>query len=95
MIIIGGAVGIGLYFNHEDSTESVPGAIGGKADEGSIPPQAAATQATLSSSLHVSPTNTVAKRDEVVLPTPELILHQVPSFSHGGSQLRRRHRARI
>ena len=87
LVIIGGAVGIGFYLAHDNTTDSVPEAIGGSANDGSTPlPQPVNQAPTISSSLlHVSPTNTVARRDSEVVETPLPMrprsLHQ-PYISH-------------
>ncbi|EMD31411.1 hypothetical protein CERSUDRAFT_119792 [Gelatoporia subvermispora B] len=66
LILIGGAIGLGWWASHNSTTPSSPTAIGGSANEklqgvSSSAPAAGATPS--STSLHVSPTYTVARRE--------------------------------
>ena len=75
LILIGGAAALGWYISRNSTTTSTPKALGGSENEGAsltITSTAASTAGALegaSSSRHVSPTNTVAKR--VAYPFPE------------------------
>jgi hypothetical protein len=62
-----GAIGLWWYASHNSTTHSQPSAIGGSADEGGgstvlSSVGSASGPAALGTSLHVSPTNTVARR---------------------------------
>ncbi|KAI6147160.1 hypothetical protein BKA82DRAFT_247637 [Pisolithus tinctorius] len=67
-------VGIGLFaayeITHKSTTTTQPTAVGGKASETAGPTSKAAPAATQSTSLHVSPTYTVARRAAEPRPTP-------------------------
>jgi len=70
LLCIAGSIGIGWYMSHKSPSNTAPKAIGGSAQEG----KSATTSATAlasSSFLHVSPTNTVARREYDAVPTPE------------------------
>ncbi|OCH91918.1 hypothetical protein OBBRIDRAFT_487742 [Obba rivulosa] len=65
LILIGGAIGLGWWASHNNTTPSAPTAIGGSANEklqGVSSEAPAAGVAQSSTSLHVSPTYTVARR---------------------------------
>jgi len=65
VLIAAGAIGLGWWAAHNDNSHNQPTAIGGSAHEaGSVSSsvQAAGT-ASVHTSLHVSPTNTVARRE--------------------------------
>jgi hypothetical protein len=69
-----GAIGLGVYLSHESTSVTQPNAIGGSADESgstSLLPEVGdvTSSATLATSLHVSPTNTVARRFDEPEPT--------------------------
>jgi len=80
LLLIAGGIGVGLYFSSHSPGHQQPTAIGGSADNlaSSVPVVSSAkktasgsAKGTASSILHVSPTNTVARRDgESVFPTP-------------------------
>lgn len=65
---IGGGIAVGWFFTHNNTntTTSGPLAIGGSADDGTVPLSSSSLPSVstqdLSSSPHVTPTNTVAKR---------------------------------
>ncbi|KAI0662288.1 hypothetical protein C8Q70DRAFT_637140 [Cubamyces menziesii] len=67
LIIIAGAIGLGWYVSHNSTTHNAPTAIGGSANEKAIDAQTSTTAVAeamaTSTVLHVSPTNTVARRD--------------------------------
>lgn len=76
LILIGGAIGLGVYVSRNNTTPTTPKALGGSESEGvSFTPTTSATNTAgalggvTSTSRHVSPTNTVAKR--IAYPFPE------------------------
>ncbi|KAI0712608.1 hypothetical protein C8Q76DRAFT_735352 [Earliella scabrosa] len=73
LIIIGGAIGLGWYVSHNDTTHTAPKALGGSAEEKAVdtPTEGAAAAAGTSSDIpfHVSPTHTVARRADEPIPT--------------------------
>ncbi|KJA20155.1 hypothetical protein HYPSUDRAFT_78460 [Hypholoma sublateritium FD-334 SS-4] len=72
LVLIAGSIGVGVYFTRNSPGHQQPTAIGGSADNLATS-TAVATSAgakASSSSLHVSPTNTVARRDGDALLTP-------------------------
>ncbi|KAI0366624.1 hypothetical protein BV20DRAFT_951740 [Pilatotrama ljubarskyi] len=99
LIIIAGAIGLGWYVSHNSTTHNAPTAIGGSANEKAIETQSSSAVAAgaiaTSTVLHVSPTHTVARRDDEPIPTPLAIyplaargpsshhVHVVQSHRHG------------
>lgn len=72
LILIAAGIGIGWYISHKSPSNTAPKAIGGSANETMSPTSTHASVAvSSSSSLHVSPTNTVARRNEAE-PTPAI-----------------------
>ncbi|KAG2155897.1 uncharacterized protein EDB93DRAFT_1222168 [Suillus bovinus] len=71
LVLIAAGIGIGWYISHKSPSNTVPKAIGGSANETMNPTSTHASVAASSSSLHVSPTNTVARRYEAE-PTPAI-----------------------
>ncbi|KAI8978841.1 hypothetical protein BD414DRAFT_494569 [Trametes punicea] len=86
LIIIAGALGLGWYVAHNTTIHNAPTPVGGSADERSISiqssPTAAAEAAATSTVLHVSPTRTVARRENEPIPTP---LAEYPESARGSS----------
>ncbi|KAI9057467.1 hypothetical protein FKP32DRAFT_1547912, partial [Trametes sanguinea] len=83
LIIIAGAIGLGWYVSHNSTSHTAPTAIGGSANEKAIDSQTATSTVVgealaTSTVLHVSPTNTVARRDDEPIPTP-LAVYPVPA----------------
>ncbi|KZT28344.1 hypothetical protein NEOLEDRAFT_1058963 [Neolentinus lepideus HHB14362 ss-1] len=73
---IAGAIGLGWYASHKSTGTNTPKAIGGSANEAATSTEDTATSFGLgaSSSPHVSPTNTVARRAmDDVFPTPAVV----------------------
>ncbi|KAG1906515.1 uncharacterized protein F5891DRAFT_1101054 [Suillus fuscotomentosus] len=72
LVLIAAGIGIGWYISHKSTSTTVPKAIGGSANE-TMNPTSTRTSigVSSSSSLHVSPTNTVARRNEAA-PTPAI-----------------------
>lgn len=70
LALIGGGIALGYYMSRNSSTHTAPVAIGGSANEGAslVGTTSTAIAPSTSSSPHVSPTNTVAKRH----PAPEI-----------------------
>lgn len=69
-----GAIGLGVYISHKSTSVTQPNAIGGSANESgsasSLPEVGDVTSSVaLGTSLHVSPTNTVARRSDEPEPT--------------------------
>ncbi|KAG0704266.1 hypothetical protein DFH29DRAFT_802250 [Suillus ampliporus] len=105
LICIAAGIGIGWYISHKSPSNTAPKAIGGSANETMSPTSThASVGASSSTSLHVSPTNTVARRDEAE-PTPA-IRGAIEEFLEGVGQaqvvksnvpagMSRRHRRRI
>jgi hypothetical protein len=88
-ICIAGGIGVGWYFAHNSPPNQQPVAIGGSADEG-LSTSATTTSSlkghasSVSSSPHVTPTNTVARR--AAYPYPEPTPVGVPiQLVHAGS----------
>lgn len=82
LIIIGGAIGFGVYVSHNATTNSTPKALGGSENQGaSFHPTATSAGAVAASTTQgVSPTNTVAKRwaEPWPAPSPEpMVIHAV------------------
>lgn len=80
-----------MYVNSQNTAHNAPKAIGGSADEKlqtqSSAAAAAAADGAVSTSYHVSPTRTVARRDDAPVPTdvPLSFIHipkQPSSFSN-------------
>ncbi|KIJ06074.1 hypothetical protein PAXINDRAFT_20714 [Paxillus involutus ATCC 200175] len=71
-ICIGVGSGVGWYLSHKSPSNQQPTAVGGSANETTGPnsPTTAANGHSTSSSLHVTPTNTVARRAAMPDPTP-------------------------
>ena len=67
IIIIGGAIGFGVYISHNSKTQTTPKALGGSEDQGASVQISASSSAGAagSTSQHVSPTLTVQKRWDV------------------------------
>ncbi|KAL6308453.1 hypothetical protein BKA93DRAFT_566210 [Sparassis latifolia] len=82
LVVIIGAICLGVYVAHKSTSPSTPTAIGGSADEtGHIATTAAAiagVHGSSATSLHVTPTNTVARRDSLVPPVPTSFALPVP-----------------
>ncbi|KAL7280195.1 hypothetical protein ACG7TL_006614 [Trametes sanguinea] len=75
LIIIAGAIGLGWYVSHNSTSHNAPTAIGGSANEKATdtetPTSTVVGEALATSTvLHVSPTKTVARRDDEPIPTP-------------------------
>lgn len=70
LVLIAAGVGIGWYISHKSSSNTTPKAIGGSAEE-TMSPTSTHASVAVSSSLHVSPTNTVARRNKAE-PTPAI-----------------------
>ncbi|GBE82075.1 hypothetical protein SCP_0404540 [Sparassis crispa] len=94
LVVIIGAICLGVYVAHKSTSPSTPTAIGGSADEtGHIATTAAAVagvHGSSSTSLHVTPTNTVARRDSLVPPVPTSLAFPVPYSrppSSGGTRI--------
>ncbi|THV03048.1 hypothetical protein K435DRAFT_652130 [Dendrothele bispora CBS 962.96] len=70
VLIAAGAIGLGWWVAHNDNSHNQPTAIGGSAKEaGDASSSVRATgTASVHTSLHVTPTNTVARRDEAFDP---------------------------
>lgn len=86
LICIAGGIGLGWYIAHNDTSHNAPTVIGGGENEKAAPVASSTpVKPGVSSSPHVSPTNTVARRDifSDVVPT------SLPNLSVG-----RRHRRR-
>ncbi|KAG2065308.1 hypothetical protein BDR04DRAFT_1108648 [Suillus decipiens] len=71
LVLIAAGIGIGWYISHKSSSNTTPQAIGGSAEETMSSTSTHASVPVSSSSLHVSPTNTVARRNEAE-PTPAI-----------------------
>ncbi|KAF8965963.1 hypothetical protein BDZ97DRAFT_1756967 [Flammula alnicola] len=83
LICIAGGIGVGVYLTRNNPGHQAPTAIGGSADNLATYTSSAAVATgaggkTLSSSLHVSPTNTVKRRDGGLV-TPAPVLPPVPT----------------
>ncbi|OJA17179.1 hypothetical protein AZE42_00232, partial [Rhizopogon vesiculosus] len=63
LICIAGGIGIGWYISHNSPSNTAPKAIGGSANESMNSASSSTVAVSSSTSLHVSPTNTVARRD--------------------------------
>ncbi|KIJ62620.1 hypothetical protein HYDPIDRAFT_176421 [Hydnomerulius pinastri MD-312] len=72
LICIGVGTGVGWYISHKSPSHQQPTAVGGSANEtaGPKPSSAVANAHSVSSSPHVTPTNTVARRTAGPEPTP-------------------------
>ena len=76
LLIIAGGIGIGIFLSRNAPSHQQPTAIGGSADNLASSGPTTTTAKTVSgktitsSSLHVSPTNTVARREDEIFPTP-------------------------
>ncbi|KAI0081595.1 hypothetical protein K474DRAFT_1567705, partial [Panus rudis PR-1116 ss-1] len=73
LLCIAGGIGLGWYVSHNDTSHNAPTAIGGSANEKAIQESSSVAKAggpTASSTPHVSPTNTVARRDYIPDPYP-------------------------
>jgi hypothetical protein len=92
-----GGIGLGVYISEEAAAHYRPDAVGGSADEGtsSLPVTSTANSAAkggiaaASSSPHVSPTNTVARREG----EPKAFVTAVPA--HGHAARNRHHNSRL
>lgn len=88
LIIIAGAIGLGWYVSHNSTSHNAPTAIGGSANEKALTTTDVSSAATVagavatSTVLHVSPTRTVARRDDEPIPTP-LALYPIEARSPG------------
>lgn len=95
LIIIGGAIGFGVYISHNSTTTSHPKALGGSDGEGAhvTITQSAADIAGTSSS-GVRPTFTVDKRYAMPEPTPGImhVVHAHVGSQHGSSNSSKRHK---
>lgn len=86
--IIAGAIGLGWYVSHNSTSHNAPTAIGGSANEKALTTTDVSSAATVagavatSTVLHVSPTRTVARRDDEPIPTP-LALYPIEARSPG------------
>ncbi|EJF56677.1 hypothetical protein DICSQDRAFT_141133 [Dichomitus squalens LYAD-421 SS1] len=99
LLIVAGAIGLGWWVAHNNTTHTAPKAIGGSADEKSIESASSAAAAHLatssSTSLHVSPTNTVARRADEPIPTSVVYpVHARSPNSHHVHVVRTHHRGR-
>ena len=74
LVLIAGGIGVGVYLTRNSPSHQQPTAIGGSADNlatsTTVVSTSGAKGAASSSSLHVSPTNTVARREVDALLTP-------------------------
>jgi len=87
VVCIAGGIGVGWYFTHNNPSNQQPKAFGGSANEGFSSSVASSSSSSLSSSSshvsgassspHVSPTNTVARRAAYPEPVPTLIPFQM------------------
>jgi len=91
LLCIGGGIGLGWYMTHNDPTNQAPDALGGSANEG-VPTTTSALSsgaALSSSSPHVSPTLTVARRAAYPEPYPTgsafHLVHAPYAHPHVGS----------
>ena len=80
--IIAGAIGLGWWVSHNSTEHATLKAIGGSAGEKATSSSAAVAESasangalasSTSTSFHVSPTNTVARRAAEPIPTPEAL----------------------
>jgi hypothetical protein len=63
LIIIGGAIGFGIYISHNSTSSSSPKALGGSENQGfSVRITTTDAHGSTTTSVGVSPTNTVARR---------------------------------
>jgi hypothetical protein len=92
VICIAGGIGVGWYFTHNNPSHQQPKVFGGSADEGitsTTSSSALSSSATpvhgISSSPHVSPTNTVARRAAFPDPAPTHIPFQMLHSPHAQS----------
>ncbi|EKM51960.1 uncharacterized protein PHACADRAFT_262391 [Phanerochaete carnosa HHB-10118-sp] len=72
LVCVAGGIGIGMYINSKNTTPDAPKAIGGSANEKLQTTSSSAASAPVgatTTSFHVSPTFTVARRDDAPLPT--------------------------
>lgn len=81
MTCVATGIGVGWYFSHKNPSNQQPAAIGGSANEkfsSSISaPSSTSVTSVVSSSRHVSPTNTVARRAGYPEPTPTHVAFQL------------------
>ncbi|KAH9926087.1 hypothetical protein B0H21DRAFT_781365 [Amylocystis lapponica] len=87
LLVVVGAIGLGVYVSHKNPHNSAPTAIGGSADEtGGTSSSLAGHEAVASSStfLHVTPTNTVARRDDIFKPMSTGVPLALPLDHSGG-----------
>jgi len=98
LIAIAGSIGLGLYISSQNKSHSAPEAIGGSANE--KPESVSASISTSdvrgsigasSSSLHVSPTHTVARRDDIL----EVVPTGLPPVSHPPASFSDPHAVRV
>jgi len=75
ILLICGGIGIGLwyYISHTSSSQKQPTAVGGSANETAGLSSPTTSGHSSSSSPHVSPTFTVARRDTAPDPTPAVL----------------------
>ncbi|KAI0789612.1 hypothetical protein C8Q75DRAFT_806779 [Abortiporus biennis] len=100
LICVAGGIGIGWWIAHNDKSHDAPTAIGGSANEKALSSSAAAATSvgtdghTKSSSPHVSPTNTVARRaflaDVVPTGVPVVPIPEVPAIPIGSPKFEAR-----
>ncbi|KIP09719.1 hypothetical protein PHLGIDRAFT_116192 [Phlebiopsis gigantea 11061_1 CR5-6] len=81
---VAGGIGLGVYISSKNTTHNAPTAIGGSANEklqSTTASQSVAVGANgeTSTSFHVSPTHTVARREDAAAPTDVFVLPDVPS----------------
>lgn len=89
---IAGGIGVAWYFTHNNPSHQQPKVFGGSADEGitsttssSVSSSSSTAIVGISSSPHVSPTNTVARRATFPDPAPTHIPFQMLHSPHAQS----------
>ncbi|EEB88416.1 hypothetical protein MPER_13762, partial [Moniliophthora perniciosa FA553] len=88
VLIAAGAVALGWYVSHNDTSQNQPGTLGGNVGATAGPAAPSKPSGTSSGSLHVSPTNTVARRAPEPVPTPAPKRRDIEFGSHAS---RKRH----
>jgi len=79
LVCAGTGIGIWYYLSHSSSSQEQPTAVGGSANETVGPSSPTAGGHSSSSSPHVTPTFTLARRDTEPTPTPTVLaLIRVP-----------------
>jgi hypothetical protein len=83
VIAAAGGIGLGWYMSHKAPDHYQPTAVGGSANESGVTSAVkpvGSNGATAKSSLHVTPTNTVARRAEAPAPTALKIQAGLPDW---------------